>query len=75
MALFIMGENLKILFLLTKIGPKGPGILKGCVNEAKNPAPFAHFLSEKCTKLPQAPLTNGSGYGMTKNCHTFTFMA
>ena len=54
---------------------KGPGILKGCVNEAKKCAPFAHFLSERCTKLAQAPLSNGSGYSRIKNGHRCMFMA
>ena len=44
------------------------------VNEANICAPFAHFLSEICIKLTQAPLNNGSGYGMPKNGHTFMCM-
>ena len=54
---------------------KGPGILKGCVNEANICAPFAHYLSKMCIKLTQAPLSNWSGYGMTKNGHTFMCMS
>ena len=54
---------------------KGPGILKGCVNEANICALFAHFLSEMCIKLTQAPPNSGSGYGMTKNYQTFMCMA
>ena len=38
---------------------KEPGILKGCVNKAKNWAPFAHFLSERFKILTQAHLSNG----------------
>ena len=43
--------------------------------QIKNLAQFGHFLFEKCTKFLQAPRSNESGYGMTKNGQTIIFMA
>ena len=42
------------------------GILKCCVNKTKNHAPNACFSSKSRTKLTWAPLTNVSGYVITK---------
>ena len=68
-------KKLMNFFFFVGFWNKGPGILKGCVNEASICAPFAHSLSEMCIKSTQAPPNNGSGYGMTKNYQTFICMA